>query len=163
MKKIFFIFASLLTLSSYAFDGCYRTLEVNSKPVQQGREGEQTQIFTLDENEFFYDVTSRRSLATKVLSVFTGFDGQWSSYSNGLLFQDLGELTETPDRLTHQGEFTVLYRDSSYALVKADFKVLIELKRLEDGRVKGVIKQNSVRLQRDYDLNFTLEAEPCRI
>lgn len=163
MNKIFFILASLLTLNSYAFDGCYRTLEVNSKPVQQGREGEQTQIFTLDQNEFFYDITSRRSLSTKVLSIFTGFDGQWSSYSNGLLFQDLGELSETPDLLRHQGEFTVLYRDSSYALVKADFKVLIELKRLEDGRVKGVIKQNSVRLQRDYDLNFTLEAEPCRI
>lgn len=163
MKHFVFFLAAFISFSTHAFDGCYRTLEVNASPVEQGREGEQTQIFTLEQNEFYYDLTSRRALSTKVLSIFTGFDGQWSSYSNGLLFQDLGELTETPDLLRHEGEFTVLYRDSSYALVKADFKVLIELKRLEDGRVKGVIKQNSVRLQRDYDLNFTLEAEPCRI
>ncbi|MFP5458749.1 MAG: hypothetical protein ACLGG7_08450, partial [Bacteriovoracia bacterium] len=104
MKHFVFFLTAFISFSTHAFDGCYRTLEVNASPVEQGREGEQTQIFTLEQNEFYYDLTSRRALSTKVLSIFTGFDGQWSSYSNGLLFQDLGQITETPDLLRHEGE-----------------------------------------------------------
>jgi hypothetical protein len=161
---LFFIFSSLISSQVRAsdfIDGCYKTLEVNGKVVPSGPEiaNSQSSIYSI-QNEFYYDLETKKSLKTKVMSVFRGFNGGWYSFTNALMFEDLGTLEVSDNSIDYTFNYEVFHRNSYYALNKVDFKTEIHLKKFQ-GIVVGTIKQASQKLDRYIDLDVVLKEAPC--
>jgi hypothetical protein len=143
-------------------NGCYKTLEINDRPVIPGPdESRQSSIFSLEQNEFYYDVESGKSLKTQILSFFTGHRDGWYSYVNAVLFDTLGEMTVTDNSMQYSFDKTVLHRNSSYGYDEVDFTTYVELYKFR-GIVSGHIKQRSVALNRNINLNVVMKEIPCQ-
>lgn len=161
---LFCIFSSLIFTEARAsdfIDGCYKTLEVNGKVVPSGPElsNSQSSIYSI-QNEFYYDLETKKSLRTKVLSVFRGFSGGWYTFTNALMFEELGALEVTENTIDYTFDYDVYHRNSYYALEKVDFKTEIHLRKFQ-GIVVGTIKQTSQKLDRNIDLDLILKEAPC--
>lgn len=167
MLKLFSLFSILLSLTlvdakaSDFIDGCYKTLEVNGRVVPAGPEiaNSQSSIYSV-QNEFYYDLETKKSLKTKIISIFRGFDGGWYSFTNALMFEDLGSLEVSENSIDYTFDYDVYHRNSYYALEKVDFKIEIHLKKFQ-GIVVGTIKQTSQKLDRNIDLDLVLKEAPC--
>lgn len=142
-------------------DGCYETREINGQEVVPGPSAynSQSKIYSLN-NEFYYDLETKKSLNTKIFSIFTGFEDVWYSFTNGLVFEDLGSLSITENSFNYQFEDYVLHRNSYYALEKVDFKTIVSF-QLIDSNIVGHIKQFSKALKRDMDIQVVLKKITC--
>ena len=148
-------------LAQASMEGCYLTQKLNGETVAQGPvENSLTRIYRI-ENEFYSDLASGAQLHTYVVSIFAGFDGQWSHFQNALLFEELGSWQLTPTSWQHEGEYAVNYRDSFYRLKKVHFATLAMLDRQPGGEVHGIVTQRSRELGRDLKLAFELRPIPC--
>ena len=157
---------SLLLVSTFAsatsfLDGCYKTLEINGATVMPGPDEGRSQstIYSVD-NEFYYDLETRKSLRTKVLSLFRNFNGGWYSFTNALVFEELGRLESDGNSLSYSFESDVFHRTSSYALEKVDFKTDVKLQKFA-GIVTGSIRQVSKALDRNINLTLILKEVEC--
>ncbi|MFP5384518.1 MAG: hypothetical protein ACLGHN_00465 [Bacteriovoracia bacterium] len=162
----FFTLLSLLVISTMAgatsfLDGCYKTLEINGATVMPGPdEGRaQSTIYSVD-NEFYYDLETRKSLRTKILSLFRNYNGGWYTFTNALVFEELGHLEASENTLQYAFAGDVFHRTSSYALEKVDFKTDVKLQKFA-GIVTGSIKQVSKALDRNIDVTLILKEVEC--
>lgn len=160
---VFFVF-SLFALKTFAygFDGCYKSLEINGRNVVSGPvpASEQSSVFTLAANEFYYDLETRSPLRTKVISLFTGFREGWKSFVNPLVFEELGEFQTDANSLRYFFEGEVYHRNRHYGLDKVDFKTAVELYKYK-GIISGSIFQNSKALNRRTKVSIVLREVPC--
>ncbi len=159
---IFFLSAVGFSHAQTEFlDGCYETVEINGERVEPGPDARasQSSIYSV-ESEAYFDLESRRPLTTKVISIFKKFNGTWYTISNALMFEGLGELEVGSNYLKYSFENDVLYRNSSYALVKTDFQIFIKLIK-ENDLIKGSIRYASYQRGQDLDMNIVLKKAAC--
>lgn len=167
MIKLFTLFILLAfnfsnIQASEIFDACYKTLEINDRSVVPGPSSynSQSSIFTIPENEFYYDLDTRKSLKTKVISLYTGHREGWYSFINPLIFEDLGNFEVDDHGLVYSYEGHVYHRNSHYGMDKVDFKTEVRLKKYV-GIVTGLIKQSSKALDRHTNVEIILKEIAC--
>lgn len=162
------MFAVLLALASFPtfgaiIDGCYKTVSLNGESVMQGPEEESNLTKIYSRQSSYYFDTSYQNLTTKIISVFTGFNGGWYSYSNPLVFEELGETFESESEWGYEFAGEVYFTDQPYIYKKSDFKTSVHFEWSQDGLLHGQIQQVSEVLARNYQLDLVLEKAVCPI
>ena len=162
------MFAVLLALASFPtfgsiIDGCYKTVSLNGLEVMQGPEEESNLTKIYSRHSSYYFDTSYQGLTTKIISVFTGFNEGWYSYSNPLAFEELGETQESESQWSYGFAGEVYFTDQPYIYKKSDFKTDIHFEWREDGLLYGQLHQVSETLSRNYQLDVVLEKAICPI
>jgi len=162
-----FFFLLLFSHSTFAISidniiGCYQTLTIDGKEVEQGPRPElsQSEIFTT-ENQFFRDLETKRPLETLVLSFYRGHNGPYHSFSNAVAMIDQGEWKETDKTIEHFFDFDILYRNKYYQMVKIDHQVNFSIEEKENGELHGRITYNSDTRNIGDSFTFKLAKAEC--
>ena len=154
-----FLFSSQVQAQNF-FDGCFQTVKINDRDVTNGPDTSRTSQIYSAQSEFFYDIQTKESLKTKIISLLTGFKDGYYYYTNPLIFEELGNLEITENSFRYEFSGKVYYRNSNYQLQPVDFATKAKLDKTDD-IVTGIITQQSQTLNRDIQISFVLSKVLC--
>jgi hypothetical protein len=164
MKLLTLLLIFTFSFNSGAYEdflSCYKTVEIDGQPVEQGpnAENSESEIFVVD-NQFYRDLETNRELKTMIVSVFNGYREPWYGFSNIVIPVNKGKWEITQDSVRFSMDEDVNYVNSNYQRSKVDFLIDVEFKR--DGkRLHGDLNFSSVRRGLFYDLEVVLEQAEC--
>ncbi|MFA5584063.1 MAG: hypothetical protein WDA09_07600 [Bacteriovoracaceae bacterium] len=163
--KMFALLLAFMSFSSFGaiIDGCYKTVSYNGQPVVQGPDANSNLSKIYSVTSHYYFSHNHSPLKTKVISIFKGFEGGWYSYTNPIVFDDLGKTTETSKSWSYQFEDFVKYTSSFYSFDEADFLTDMDFHWGEDGFLHGRVYQLTKVLDRMIDFEVVLEKAVCPI